>query len=95
MIFSVGIKSSANKDVQNLLKQATDEERARITATAEFLVRVELREDAHLKGEVYPLDPSFRKLARGPLEVFYYVRPLEDRYVEVVHFNTRSAPQQP
>src|SRR2546423_1071798 len=87
MIFSVGIKPRAIRDVQNLQRQAPEAERPRIGLAAEYLMRVELREDAHLKGEPSPNDPSFRKLTRGPVQVFYHVRSLDDRYVEVLHFH--------
>lgn len=86
MRFSVGIKRGALKDIENIRQQVPEPERPRIDLTFEYLVYIELRDDAHLKGEAYPNDPAFRKLARGPLEVFYQVRPLDDRYVEVFHF---------
>ena len=85
MIFSVGIRPIAFKDVDNIRQQAPIEERVRIDLAFQFLTCVELREDAHLKGEGFAQDPAFRKLSRGPLEVFYRVRPLEDRYLEVTH----------
>ena len=91
MIFSIGIQPGAIKDVQNIRHQVPVQERPRIDVTAEYLVCVELREDAHLKGEASPTDPSFRKVARGPLEVFYRIRSLDDRYVEVSHFRRIEA----
>ena len=86
MIFSVGIKTGALKDVRNIREQLPELDRARLDLTLQYIIRVELREDAHTKGDECPGDPSFRKLSRGFLEVFYRLRPLEDRYVEVSHF---------
>ncbi len=86
MIFSVGIKKGSMSDIANICRNLSADEQERIELTVQYLVRVELREDAHLKGEGSPLNPAFRKLIRGDLEVFYELRALEDRYLEVAHF---------
>lgn len=90
MIFSVGVNRAAWRDLENILRPLPQDGRRRIEATADYLFRVEVREDVHLKGESYPGNPRFRKLVLGPLEVIVRLRPLDDRYVEVVHVRKRE-----
>ena len=85
MIFSVGIGKFVRRDFDSILKHASERDRVRLQITYDYLTQVELREDAHLKGEGFAWDTSFRKLTRGALEVFYKVRSLDDRYIGLRH----------
>jgi hypothetical protein len=91
MIFSLGIGKSVRRDIENILQQATAQDRPRLQLTYDYLTRVELRENAQLKGEGYAWDRTFRKLTRGQLEVFYKLRPLDDRYAGLRHIRRVAA----
>jgi hypothetical protein len=81
MLFSRGILPSAERDLQRIL-DASDPAEADLVSEAWRLLIGILRFDPHLQGRGTSGAP-FRVVTCGPIRVFYRLRPLEDRYVEV------------
>jgi hypothetical protein len=82
MLFSRGINPTAERDFQRLCAARTLEE-AELMSEAFRLVQGLLRFDPHLLVQGWPGVP-FRVFVCGPIRVIFQVRPLDDRYVEVV-----------
>jgi hypothetical protein len=81
MLFSRGIDPAAERDLQRILEGCGPAEAALVREAWDLLVGI-LRFDPHLQGQGPPGSP-FCVVTCGPIRVFYRLRPLEDRYVDI------------
>jgi hypothetical protein len=81
VIFSRGIRPEAQRDLQRVLAGSSEIEQEWLRECWTVLFGL-LRYDPHLQAEHHPGLP-FRVLTCGLLRVYFTLRPLDDRYVEV------------
>jgi hypothetical protein len=86
--FSRGVRPDAIRDLRRILDASAPEQRPETARVARQLLE-ELAEDPHEQGEPRPQSWSAELRVRqvGPLRMYFAVRSVDDRYVEVIGFS--------
>jgi len=79
------MRPEANRDLDRIVETSSAEEIPLIQECANLLNAC-LRFDPQLQGVGSTVDPTYRRVSLGLLSVFFRLRPIEDRYVEIVGY---------